>query len=320
MENSVYNKVYKTGLHDRPKLVIPLINEIFQEQYKGQEQIEFLESTHYLKDPDGKLVERTNDGHFQVLDERKESFHVEAQSTPDTSMIQRVYEYDSGIAFTYRKVNGAEMTVRFPRSAVLFLRHTANTPDVMRIFVETQSGVSVHEVAVLKLGDYFLDDIFAKKLLILIPFHIFVYENKFMVYNNSKEELEKIKDVFRRILVHLDMLVEKKELDAYDRYFLISMTVKVVENLAEKYENVVKGVKEVMMGSGIDYPGRDIYYEGRALGHEEGRGIGLEEGRKEGLAAGERKAYLALFKDGVITLKEVAKRLNVSEEVVKSYL
>ena len=77
LENSVYNKVYKTGLHDRPKLVIPLINEIFQEQYKGQEQIEFLESTHYLKDPDGTLVERTNDSHFQVLDERKESFHVD---------------------------------------------------------------------------------------------------------------------------------------------------------------------------------------------------------------------------------------------------
>ena len=136
------------------------------------------------------------------------------------------------------------------------------------------------------------------------------------MYNSSKEELEKIKDVFRRIVAHLDMLVEKGELDAYDRYFLISMTVKVAENLAEKYENVVKGVKEVMMGSGIDYPGRDIYYEGRVLGREEGRGAGLAEG----LAAGERKAYLALFKDGVITLKEVAKRLNVSEEVVKSYL
>ena len=66
------------------------------------------------------------------------------------------------------------MTVHFPRSAVLFLRHTRNTPDVMRIFVETQNGVCVHEVAVLKLGDYSLDDIFAKKLLILILFHIFV--------------------------------------------------------------------------------------------------------------------------------------------------
>lgn len=78
-------------------------------------------------------MERTNDDHFQVLDERKESFHVEVHSTPDTAMVQRVYEYDSGIAYTYRKVDGAELTVRFPRSAVLFLWHNQSTPDVMRI-------------------------------------------------------------------------------------------------------------------------------------------------------------------------------------------
>ena len=58
LENTVYNKVYKMMLHDRPKMVIPMINEIFQEQYKGQERIEFLEGTHYIKDTDGKLVER----------------------------------------------------------------------------------------------------------------------------------------------------------------------------------------------------------------------------------------------------------------------
>ena len=304
MENSIYNKVYKTGLQDRPKLVIPLINEIFQEQYKGQEQIEFLESTHYLKDTDGKLVERTNDGHFQVLDERKESFHVEVQSTPDTSMVQRVYEYDSGIAFTYREVDGAEMTVYFPRSAVIFLRHNGNTPDVMRICMKTQSGSCVHEVAVIKLGNYSLEKILAKNLIILIPFHIFVYENKFMMYNEDEEELEELKNVFRRIMTYLDRSVETGKLTAYDRYFLIDMTVKVTENLAEKYENVVKGVKEVMVRTGIDYPGRDVYYEGIAKGRADGR----------------REICLALFKDGVITLKEVAKRLNVSEETVKSYL
>ena len=63
-------------------------------------------------------------------------------------------------------------------------------------------------------------------------------------------------------------------MDEYDRFFLNNMTVKVVENLAEKYENVVKGVKEVMIGSGIDYPGRDVYYKGKA----DGRSEGIEEG------------------------------------------
>ena len=63
-----------------------------------------------------------------------------------------------------------------------------------------------------------------------------------------------------------------------------------------------------MIGVGIDYPGRDIYYKGKADGREEGR------------SEGERKAYLAMFKDGLISLTEVAKRLNMSEEMVKTYL
>ena len=308
LENTVYNKVYKTILHDRPKLVIPMINEIFEEKYTGQERIEFLEGTHYIKDTDGKLVERATDSYFKVLDEREQEFHLEAQSTTDTTMVQRVYEYDSAIAYKYRRVQGSRVTVKFPPSAVLFLRHTRNTPDVMEMVVEMKEGTALQKVPVMKLGNYTQEDIFKKRLFILIPFHIFVYENKFMVYNKNTDELEKLKEVFRKVKEHLDTLVESGDLDAYDRYFLISMTVKVVENLAEKFENVVKGVIEAMVGTKLEYLSREEFYRIR--------NEGLAAGRSEG----ERKAYLALFRDGLITLTEVAKRLNISEEMVKTYL
>ena len=258
LENTVYNKVYKTILHGRPKLVIPMINEIFEEQYKGQERIEFLEGTHYIKDTDGKLVERATDSYFKVLDEREQEFHLEAQSTTDTTMVQRVYEYDSAIAYKYRRVQGSRVTVKFPPSAVLFLRHTRNTPDVMEMVVEMKE--------------------------------------------------------------HLDMLVESGELDAYDRHFLISMTIKVVENLAEKFENVVKGIKKVMFGAEIEYMSREEFYRVREEGLAVGRSEGFTAGRSEGFAAGERKAYLAMFKKGILTLADVAKELNMSEEMVKTYL
>ena len=133
-----------------------------------------------------------------------------------------------------------------------------------------------------------------------------------MLYNKDEKELEKLKDVFRRMKEHLDMLVESGELDAYDRHFLISMTIKVVENLAEKFENVVKGVIEAMVGTKIEYLSREEFYRIR--------NEGLAAGWSEGLAAGERKAYLAMFKKGVLTLADVAKELNISEEMVKTYL
>ena len=293
-------------------MVIPMINEIFEEQYTGQERIEFLEGTHYIKDTDGKLVERATDSYFKVMDEREREFHLEAQSTADTTMVQRVYEYDSAIAYKYRSVDGSRVTVKFPPSAVLFLRHTRNTPDVMEMVVEMKEGTALQKVPVMKLGNYTQEDIFKKRLFILIPFHIFVYENKFMVYNKDADELEKLKEVFRRMKEHLDMLVESGELDAYDRYFLLSMTVKVVENLAEKFENVVKGVIEAMVGTKLEYLSKEEFYRIR--------NEGLAAGRSEGLAAGERKAYLAMFKKGILTLADVARELNMSEEMVKTYL
>lgn len=332
LENTVYDKVYKTMLHDRPKWIIPMINEVFHEQYKGEERIEFLEGTHYIKDVDGKLVERATDSFFKVMDDREKAFHLEAQSTPDTTMVQRVYEYDSAIAYKYRSMDGGDMTVQFPPSAVIFLRQTKTTPDVMRIVVKTSHGAAIQEVAVMKLRNYTLEEILEKKLFILIPFYIFVYENDFILYNGSEVLMKELKVTFYGIANYLNELVENKELDAYDRYFLINMTVKVVENLAEKYEHVVKGVIEAMTGKKLEYLSREEFYkirneglaagreEGLAAGREEGLAAGREEGRSEGMVTGERKAYLTMFKEGFITLAEVAKRLNISEEMVKTYL
>ena len=98
------------------------------------------------------------------------------------------------------------------------------------------------------------------------------------------------------------------------------MTIKVVENLAEKFEHVVKGVIEVMSGTKIEYMSREEFYRIREEGLAAGRSEGFNAGRSEGLAVGERKAYLAMLKKGILTLSEVAKELNLSEEAVKQYL
>ncbi len=327
LENTVYDKVYKTMLHDKPRWIIPMINEVFGEHYKGEERIEFLEGTHYIKDADGKLVERATDSYFRIMDERRETFHFEVQSTPDPTMVQRVYEYESAIAYMYRRVDGSKIIVQFPPSAVLFLRHTKSTPDVMEIVVQMKGDTVIQKVPVMKLGNYTLEKIFEKRLYILICFHIFVYENKFMMYNGNGKQLEKLIEAYRKIKEHLDMLVKNGELDEYDRFLLIDMTVKVVGNLAEKFENIVQGIKEVVMGVEFDYLSREEFYQRRAeiaALKEEGRlaarNEGFVVGRNEGVVVGERKAYLAMFKKGILSLAEVAKELNTSEEALKQYL
>lgn len=97
---------------------------------------------------------------------------MEVQSTQDPTMIQRVYEYESAIAYMYRSVDGSKITVQFPPSAVLFLRHNKFSPDIMEIIVQMTDGIATQKVQVMKLGNYSLEEIFEKKLIILISLHI----------------------------------------------------------------------------------------------------------------------------------------------------
>ena len=45
---NLYDGVFRTILNDCRKLVIPVINEIFGENYTGDEKIEFFPNEHFL--------------------------------------------------------------------------------------------------------------------------------------------------------------------------------------------------------------------------------------------------------------------------------
>ena len=51
----------------------------------------------------------------------------------------------------------------------------------------------------------------------------------------------------------------------------ISLTIKVVKNIAVKYPNITKGVQEIMGGQVLDYEAKRILNRGKKLGEETGR-------------------------------------------------
>lgn len=78
--------------------------------------------------------------------------------------------------------------------------------------------------------------------------HIFVYENEFEEYNNTKEGVNRLQEKYVYICNHLRDLVAGGEIDEYTRHGLMEMTVKVINYIAAKYENIRKGIGEVMGG------------------------------------------------------------------------
>ena len=71
-------------------------------------------------------------------------------------------------------------------AVVLYLRSRKKTPDKMKYVIKTPGGTVEYDVPIMKMQEYSLDDIFAKDLLMLIPFYIFSHEKQFMVYNSNE--------------------------------------------------------------------------------------------------------------------------------------
>lgn len=303
-----YDDVFKTLLNDCTEFVIPLVNEVFGEDYAGNEPIQFLQNEHFMNQPDAATKEKITDSCFVIHGKIDKKYHIECQSTPDGSMIIRMFEYDSQIALDSGEINGYVLTVTFPNSAVLYLRHTSKTPDKMIIKIITPGGEISYPIPVLKVQRYSIDEIFEKELYFLIPFFIFSYEKSLAEYDSNAGKLQELENVYLKIREKMENLCSHGKLSEYEKRVIIDLSKKVLEHIAVHYNNVKEGVKDAMGGKILDYEAKDILNRGKA------------EGRAEGLIQGKLEVYIDLIRDGLLNISEAAKRLNMEETELKKYL
>ena len=171
-------------MNDCLPLVIPVINEAFGKNYTGRERIFLNPNEHYINQQDGGEQKRITDSAFTIItdDGRRDKYIFECQSTADGTILVRIFEYIMQEALDSGEVSNNQLTVTVSNATVLFLRSNDNTPDVMKIVINTPGGTVNFDVPVIKMNSYTLDDIFGKGLYFLLPFYIFNFEKKFAVY------------------------------------------------------------------------------------------------------------------------------------------
>ena len=175
MDNTPYDDVFRKLLTDCTELMIPVVNEIFHTHYTGKETVCLLQNEHFIKMPDGSEQERITDSSFEIISEetapitqvQKKRYHIECQSTEDGTMIVRMFEYDTQLALENRALTSNTLTVQFPDSAIVSLRHTKNTPEEMIVKVLTPGGRVSYTVPVLKVKRYTIHESY--NVLFLIP-------------------------------------------------------------------------------------------------------------------------------------------------------
>lgn len=135
----------------------------------------------------------------------------------------------------------------------------------------------------------------------LIPFYIFSHEKSFSEYNSNEQKLEKLKAEYQNILERLDKLEQQGVVGAFDKRTIIELSGDVVRELTKKFENVQKGVGDMMRGALIETEARMI----------------LNQGKSQGISETKKKTALKMLKRGKLTIEEIAEDLELSVEEVE---
>ena len=309
--NTPYDDVFRTLLNDCSPLIIPMINEVFGEHYSGQEQIIFSPNEHFMNRQNGNEDEKITDSSFKIQGKVTKKYHLECQSSTDSSMLVRFFEYDTQIALDEGEIKDNVLTVTLPHSAVLYLRCHVSTPGSLKVRMVTPGGMVEYDIQVMKSQQYTLEDIFEKNLLMLIPFYIFSHETRFGEYEKDKAKLRVLQEEYEQLKNKLEELVNQGNISEYIRCTIIDMSNKVLEHIAIKYNSVREGVKAIMGGKVLEYQAKTIKQEG------------IKEGIEQGIEQGIEGTVSILKNMGVPTQTiqvKIQEQYNLNPEVSRKYL
>ena len=264
--NTIFDDVFRTMVEKMTYLVVPLINEVFHTSYPEDVKIVHLRNEHQMED--GELI---TDARLLIGDK---VYHIECQSVDDTTMSIRMFEYDLAIALENRRKVGRRFFVEFPRSCVIYLRTTRNTPDVEEVELLFPDGqVCVYRVPTVKLERYTKDSIFEKNLLLLLPFYVMRYEDAAHTIGEDSEKLQGLLKEYEDIRINLE-----KEFSTAGRSELYTdlnkLIIRVSNYIFREEEKVRKGVDEVMGGKVLQLESERLREEGMAIGKAEGKAEG----------------------------------------------
>ena len=240
-ESTIFDDVFRSNLEKAPHMIIPVINEVFQTDYRIDESIE--QGRNELLD-DGK--KRITDSLLKI---RNRCYHMECESNPDRSITIRMIEYDFMAALdAAEKIHDHSIRIRFPRSCVLYLRHEKSTPDNLTVqLLLPDDQIVQYKIPVVKVQSYSADVIFQKQLYFFIPYYILRYEKQL-------KAKEKNPDIRFRILMDISSLRQRiQEAESSYRYpaefsYLTDYIGTIADYILKDDPEVRKGVHEIMRG------------------------------------------------------------------------
>ena len=159
-------------------------------------------------------------------------------------MVIRMIEYSFSIALDRMRMDGSDV-LQLPHGAVVYLRHTENTPDVFQVTLRSAEGDTMPlRFHCVKVKEYSREAIFARKLLMFLPYYAMRYEKDWERMEQDPERKEQFLNDFREAVAGLrDSIGEYGDLLTND---LLQMMRDIAHHLLRKHKDIQKGVDAIM--------------------------------------------------------------------------
>ncbi len=273
-----YDDAFRTMETECDDILIPFVNHFYNEHYDKTAKITRLRNEHFIEHEDQSDEKRITDSHFRITQgEISKIYHFECESKPyDNSILVRLFEYGSQIATDESSNDGTVLKVRFPYTGLLLLRRSNKAQDTAKVIIETPGRDVSYDIAIKKMSNYTIDQLFDNRLYFMIPFYIFNFERDFNKINRDEDKTEALAEIFRSLLKRLDYELETGNLSVFSYDVIIRLTHKVVYKLTMNHAKVQEKVGDIMGGKVLDLPEIRLFHEAKNLGLAEG-----EEERKK---------------------------------------
>ena len=271
--NTIFDDVFRTMLEKMPQLAIPLINEVFGTSYP--EDIEIIQKRNEHQTQNGRVI---TDSHLLIANR---IYHIECQSTDDSTMVIRMIEYDFAISLEQVQKENGRYRMYFPQSCVLYLRGIKKR-DTISVEIVMPNGDTVeYTVPVVQVQEFTCDDMLRKHLLFLLPYHVIKYEQEKELDTDS-EKWREFLDECKKIESYLEENFLKKGNEKSYRD-MIELIIRIADHVFRDNEKVRKGFGDVMGGKVLELESDKLIQRGIEQGLEQGieQGIAMERKNTE---------------------------------------
>ena len=274
MESStIFDDVFRTMLEKMPQLAVPLINEVFGTSYP--EDVKIIQKRNEHQTKKGRII---TDSHLLIANR---IYHIECQSTDDSTMVIRMIEYDFAISLEQVQKENGRYRMYFPQSCVLYLRGIKKRDTISVELVMPNGDTVEYTVPVVQVQEFTCDDMLRKRLLFLLPYHVIKYEQE-KDLDTDREKWKEFLDECKKIESYLEEnFLEKGNEKSYRD--MIELIIRIADHVFRDNEKVRKGFGDVMGGKVLELESDKLIQRGIEQGLEQGieQGIAMERKNTE---------------------------------------